>query len=123
MNLKEKDLDKVPEFYTSLTNNPLTDIIGGGQSVYDGIIKLIKFQDVTVTVAGSGTTVVHEPHNIKGEVPLVYIYTQTFAETIIIPNSKQDKTHFGCTVINYNLGARTITFRAYFYRFITKNPK
>lgn len=121
--MKEGNLDKTPEFYKSLTNNPLIDIIGGGQSVYGGIIKLLRYRDVTVTVPGSGSVVVSEPHNIKGAVPLVYIYAQTFAETIIVPNSKQDKTNFGCTIINYNVGARTITFRAYFYRLITKSPK
>jgi hypothetical protein len=128
--LKEADLDPVPGFYESLTNNPVAEIIRDG-NVYNSLVRLKKFFDYRVTIEGrqlisppgifvAGLQTVTGNHNIKEGEIFGYVYTPLVVDLVGLRPLRYDDTSFSIQIGNFNPGPKTIEFRIYFFQILKK---
>ncbi len=131
--LEEAPLDRRPEMYDSLTNNPVADAFRNNTRADSGIFRFTRFIDVEVDVPIAdfdpffftiipGVATYTAEHKVKGNrIPLVETYVSTLFEEMVISNATTNKDTFSGTVYNYSLViSGRITIRCYVYEILFK---
>lgn len=128
--LEEADLDRVPEFYESLTDNPIADIVKGKKTAYD-FIRLEKKLIIEATVPGytfipmpgifiPGTVTITQDHGLKGVTPFAFVYNNITAESVFSGGIKTNDKNIQLTLGNVGANPATVRAQVYLYKFIQK---
>jgi len=141
--IKDETIESNPVMYKSMSGNAVSDrIVGQGRTSYN-FIKLVRYEDVTLTIpettyndffepSGGGTGDVVIAHKIKNKIPLVQVaikenddycllpYVIGAAETnpIYVENAKVDATNItiGGTAADWTAcSGDTIDLRVYIF--------
>lgn len=128
--LKEADLDEIPEFYESLTDNPIADIVKNRKTAYD-FIRLEKKLIIEATVPGytfipefgifiPGTITVTQEHGLKKITPFAFVYNNITAEAVFSGGIETNDKNIRLTLANIGANAATIRAQVYLYKFVEK---
>lgn len=132
--LKEVELNDTPEFYTSLSNNPITDIVKN-RPVYSSMYIFRGFSDFEVTIPASvmigvpGEITAQIPHNIRNialiKIAIVsnnYLFIPQIINPGLSPQSgysfdslKIYPTYYTFRARNVNTTPRTVKLRTYLF--------
>lgn len=120
--LKEAPLNKVPEFYDSISNNPINDILDN-RPVYSSMYIFRGFSDFQITIDALSSNTYILQHNIQA-IPIIKVVDRNQNFKFIpfydpVSYSVDDltiyPTYYTLRVTNFFSTQKTINLRSYLF--------
>jgi len=120
-------LDSKPEFYESLTDNPVAEIIADNRNVYNNLARLAQVIEIDQTfpiatdigLGIASVTQITRNHKVKKGAALPYVYTPLIAPLLVASAVSADEDTIYLSVSNFGV-ARNFKFTINVYELLQR---